>query len=410
MYKKLAASALVLGLCQPAFAADLFTVTATVNTTTQSFGFSNVSDAIDKMQVAGLQNSNLNYTPTSAASIALDFRGLPMTVSYAADSAKMTFNVSSIGMQPVTFEGKGTTAAAARDNANEQFKDFLKKNGGDVVNRIMKKLAEVSPVDPIAGNPNSLQSQMVTTDFDRNFTSHASNIKAAQPGSATSNLIGVGLRFGSYDINGKKSDSYTIPLSYTNRSDLDPRRQLTISAPLTYTAVEGGKVYSFNPGISYRIPMNDEWALTPAIGYGLTGSVELGSLGQMVSGSLTSSYVINRDGYDIAIGNMVGFYQSLKAQAGDYSYDPGIKNTIFRNGVMLSRPASLFGKGMSVEYSLIDTRFTGDALYTNGYDEIGVTLGTNKGANSARSYLRAGVSYLTSSQAKGFTANLGYWF
>jgi hypothetical protein len=130
----------------------------------------------------------------------------------------------------------------------------------------------------------------------------------------------------------------------------------------------------------------------------------------MVSGSLTSSYVINRDGYDIAIGNMVGYYQTLKAQAGDFSYDPGIKNTIFRNGVMLSQPINAFGKGMSIEYSLIDTRFTGDALYTDGYDEIGITLGTNKSANSARSYLRAGVSYLTSSTAKGFTANLGYWF
>lgn len=408
MYKKLAASALVLGLCQSAIAADLFTVTGTVynaNGTvaqTNSVGINSALDAIDKLKLTGFQNLTSSYTNTSIATGQLDFRGLPMVLSFPTSGTTLNFTVASLGVNQ-------TFAGATRDASVEQFKDFIKKDGGAILNAIMKKLAEVSPVDPIAGNPNSLQSQMVTTDFDRNFTSHASNIKA-QGGSATNNLIGLGLRFGSYDMNGRTSSSYTVPLSYTNRSDLDPRRQLTISAPITYTEVEGGKVYSFNPGVSYRIPMNDNWALTPAIGYGLTGSVELASLGQMVSGSLTSSYVINRDGYDIAIGNMVGYYQTLKAQSGDYSYDPGIKNTIFRNGVMLSQPTNVFGKGMSIEYSLIDTRFTGDALYTDGYDEIGITLGTNKSANSARSYLRAGVSYLTSSTAKGFTANFGYWF
>jgi hypothetical protein len=177
----------------------------------------------------------------------------------------------------------------------ELFKDFIKKDGGATLNAIMKKLAEVSPVDPIAGNPNSLQSQMVVTDFDRNFTSRLASSPRRPP--CGFGLVGLGLRFGSYDIDGRQSDSITLLLSYTSRSDLDPRRQLTISAP-SPTPVEGGKVYSFNPGVSYRIPMNDNWALTPAVGYGLTGSVELASLGQMVSGSLTSSYVINRDGYE----------------------------------------------------------------------------------------------------------------
>jgi hypothetical protein len=77
---------------------------------------------------------------------------------------------------------------------------------------------------------------------------------------------------------------------------------------------------------------------------------------------------------------------------------------------MLSQPINAFGQGMSIEYSLIDTRFTGDALYIDGYDEIGVTLGTNKSANSSRSYLRAGLTYRFSDKAKGLTANVGYWF
>lgn len=403
MYKKLAASALALGLCQSAVAADLFKVDTTVNGVTTSQSFNVAMDSFDSTKVDAIKARLPGYTTTSAAAIALDYRGLGLNLAYLANSTTLTLNIPSIG---VNQSFTGTT----RDQSQEMLKDFFKKNGGDVLNRIMKKLAETSPVDPIAGNPNSLQSQAVSSDFDRNFTSHASNIKAAQAGSSTSNLMGLGLRFGSYDINGKTSDSLTVPLSYTIRSDLDPRRQLTFSAPITYTTVEGAKVYSGNLGVSYRLPMNDAWALTPAANYAVTGSEDLGSVGQIVSASLTSSYVINLDNFDLAIGNMVGYYQTLKASVGDYSFDPGIKNTVFRNGVMLSQPTNLFGKGMSVEYSLIDTRFTGDALYTTGYDEIGVTLGTNKSANSSRSYLRAGVSYLTSSQAKGFTANFGYWF
>jgi len=404
MFKKTALSILMLGLCQSAMAADLFTVTTTVDGATTSQGFSAAMESFDSIKLDAMRARLPTYTNTSAAAVALDFRGLGMNLAYPVNSTTLTLNIPSIGLVNKTFTG------ATRDQSQEQLKDFFKKDGGAVLNALMKKLAETSAVDPIAGNPNSMQAGMVSGDFDRNFTSHASNIKSAQTTSAVSGLVGLGLRFGSYDIDGRQSDSITLPLSYTSRSDLDPRRQLTISAPITYTTVEGGKVYSFNPGVAYRIPMNDNWALTPAVGYGLTGSEDLASLAQMVSGSLTSSYVINMDKFDIAIGNMVGYYQTLKASSGDYSYDPGIKNTIFRNGVMLSQPINAFGQGMSIEYSLIDTRFTGDALYIDGYDEIGVTLGTNKSANSSRSYLRAGLTYLFSDKAKGFTANVGYWF
>ena len=39
-----------------------------------------------------------------------------------------------------------------------------------------------------------------------------------------------------------------------------------------------------------------------------------------------------------------------------------------------------------------------------------VTLGTNKSAQSSRSYMRAGATYLFSPQSKGFSLNFGYWF
>lgn len=399
----------------PAFAADLFTIDGTVtglSTQSNSYSFKTAEEVLDAAKTENLHSRFSNYTGVEAATLNVGFRGLGMTVSYpvgrssptipVAGETTLVFSVPSLG---ITKEFTGAT----RDESQQQYSDFMKKNGGDILNRIMKKLAEVSPDDPVAGNPNSLMGQMVANDFANGFSNVATNIGAA-PNEKVNNLIGIGARFTSLRQNGNNSNNFAIPFSYTVRSDIDPRRQLIFNLPVSYTEVEGAKAYSAGFGASYRLPMNDAWTLTPSLNYGLAGSRDLGAVGQAVGASIASTYIFTKPSYDIAIGNMVGHYRTLKLTAGDYSYNPGIANTVFRNGVMYSRPVTAFGKKMSIEYSLIDTRYTGTKLYNQGYDELGVTLGTNKRANSARSFFRAGASYLHSASSKGFTLNVGYWF
>jgi hypothetical protein len=371
-------------------------------------GFTNVEDLFNKTQNNGLSQVNALYTINSASVIRFGYRGLPMVLVTQANSTNVQLLIPSIG-EVVTFQAKTTRDANVND-----LKDYLKNAGGDILNRLQQSLAANSPIDPIAGNPNSMQTRMVDGDFDRNFTQFASNIKAEafKDGSEpTSNLIGVGVGYGSYTQAGLSSNVVTLPLSYTTRPDLDPRRQLTLYAPITVTDVAGAKSYGVNFGVSYRVPVNDEWALTPSLGYGVSGSADLGSAAAMMTASLTSQYTLRMDGYDLAIGNMVGLYKSSKFAMGDYSFDPQINNTVFRNGVMASFPTSIQGKKMAYEFSFVNTLYTGTALYSNQSNEIGVTLGTNKGANSARSYLRAGVTYLVAqNDIRGFKLNIGYWF
>ena len=131
----------------------------------------------------------------------------------------------------------------------------------------------------------------------------------------------------------------------------------------------------------------------------------------MMAASITSQYGWKMDGYDLALGNMVGVYQSTQLNAGGYSVDPKISNTVYRNGILASFPTSMFGQKMAIEASFILTNYTGTSLYSNTYKEIGLTLGTNKSANSARSYLRAGATYLTGENGiTGYKLNVGYWF
>lgn len=401
--------ALVLGLAataQCAAAADLFTITGSVvgdTAQTQSFGFNSAEEVFEFPSFENLHTRFTNYTGTEAATMDVNFRGLGMIVAYpAAGQSDLVLDVPSLGIHQV-FSG------ATRDESREQFSDFMKKNGGDILNRIMKKLVETSPHDPIAGNPNSLMSQMAANDFANGFSNFVSSI-ATKPGEKADNLIGIGARFTSLRQDGIRNNTFTIPFSYTIRSDIDPRRQLIFNLPVTYSEVGGAKAYNLGFGAAYRLPMNDNWTLTPAVSYGAAGSKDLGAFGQALSASVTSSYVIEGKGYDIAIGNMVGYYRTLKLSVNDYSYNPDIANVVFRNGVMYSHPINAFGKKMSIEYSLIDTRFTGTKLYNDGYDEISVTLGTNKNASSARSFYRAGATYLFSPETKGFSLNLGYWF
>ena len=132
------------------------------------------------------------------------------------------------------------------------------------------------------------------------------------------------------------------------RNDLDPRKQFTFYAPVSSSDTAGAKTYGANIGASFRFPVNDDWALTPALGYGITGSEDLGSGASMMAASITSQYTIKMNGFDLAIGNMVGVYQSTKLNAGDYSIDPHINNTVYRNGILASFPLTSFGQKLAL--------------------------------------------------------------
>ena len=374
---------------------------------TATVGFTTVSDQFDKGKTAGVSEVNAAYNSNSAAVIRLGYRGMPLVLQTTANSTAVNFLIPALN-ENLVFSAKGT-----RDGNIEDIREYLKSSGSDLLNRMQRELVRLSPVDPVAGNPSSMQSQMVMGDFDRNFTQVASSTggNAGGAGQPVNNLVGIGLGVGSFSQGGLTSDSTTLPLSYTYRPDQNPGRQWSVYLPITVTNTAGAKTFGANLGVSYRLPITDAWALTPGLGYGITGSIDLGSAAAMMAASLTSQYSMKLGGYDVSIGNMAGLYQSSKLSGGSYSFDPGIRNTVFRNGVMASFPATLMGRSVAYETSYIHTLYTGTSLYSNQYHEIGLTVGTNKGGGVASSYLRAGITLLQGEKdVKGVRFNLGYWF
>ena len=125
--------------------------------------------------------------------------------------------------------------------------------------------------------------------------------------------------------------------------------------------------------------------------------------------SLASTYTWEFDGFDLTMGNMVGYYQTFKLPVKNTS-DPKIRIAALVNGFFLSQPVSFGGNKMSVEYGFSDTRLGGTEVYQNNSQELTVSLGTNKSALSARSFFRATLGLQRAKDSKGASLSLNYWF
>ena len=125
---------------------------------------------------------------------------------------------------------------------------------------------------------------------------------------------------------------------------------------------------------------------------------------------MTSAYTWELDGFDLTMGNMVGYYQTVKLGSRAFVTDPGIRNVVFKNGLLLSQPVTLGGHKMSAEYGIADTRMTGTELYQKSAQELSFSLGTNRTAQSARSFFRATLAYQRARNSKGVMLSVNYWF
>lgn len=379
---------------------NLFNVTLCVDGQVATVGSNTIMGMVDQIDEKSLKSQFTNYNELiSAGDFRLDVRGLPVTLSYNRSSTVLNFSVPTLGLAE-TFNG-GT-----RDASNELFKDYLKTNGS----AILRELLKVSAVDPLAGNPASVQSAMVGTAFD-------AGMSRTFNGNSTGSAFSLGARFGRYSTGQFTQDVYNLPISYSYTFANHDR--LIVDAPITYMQVQGASSYRLNLGLSYNKSIFAIWSLTPSFGYGLTGSTDLGAAGHIISASLTSDLrLYEGGGYRLSMGNMVGYYVTLPVRVGEYSVNYDIKNTITRNGLLLSKflPGTLWGRTFSVDVFVTDTRFFGDALYSDNYQEYGISIGPARSADKLRPNASShpfglGIKYVRADKGiSGFEMNFVYTF
>ena len=394
-------------IAAPVQAKDLFTLTATIDngTTveTATVSFDAIENIVDSVDSQTLDTLVANYTETSEATLALDIRGLTSYVTYASGSSELVFTVPSLN---ITKTFPGTT----RDESQQMFEDYLETDGGGILQDILQELAATTPIDPVAGNPNSLMAVMGASDFSNG--TDIGNGQAVEGQAATGNSFGMGLRFGSYSAGDYDQSVYSLPIKYTFRLDSDPRKQVIVDLPITYIDTEGSTSYAVSLGLGYRFPINDDWSLTPAVRAGAAGSVDLGSAAIIYSGSLTSNYNLYFDDIKVSIGNMASQMKTTSVSAGDYSIDYDLSNTMIKNGVGFEGlvDKTIFGNPTSWQFDVANTLFSGDELYVDNYFDISASYGT-RATETALDNMRIGLTYTAGNNSyNGFQINFGYTF
>lgn len=388
-----------------AFTSDTFIGASTFS----NLSYGSAEDLILQVTTPSLLTLLPAYAGNELVSVVGSYRGLPISIGIPNGLNEVSLFIDLGGGSHIShlFNAGGT-----RDENAQLMLDFIQSSG--LISSLAKSLAANTSTDPIAGNPDSLMTTIVANDYEQAFLSDFSNI--ASPGLQAArdtqlSQVGIGLEYGHMSPRGVSVDSFTVPLTYTVRNDLDPRRQLLLRMPISIIDVDGAKAYHVGFGASYRYPMNARWSLVPSVNYAFTAATDLGSTAQLASAGLTSTYYWRLDGYDVGIGNMLSYVTTMPFSYQGYDYDPGISNTVLRNGVVVSVPTRVQGRKMHFETSLVDTRFFGSKLFDDNYQELRFTLGTTRSSSTASTGLfRVGLALRHTPNDNGYKLEFGYWF
>jgi len=342
----------------PTLARDNITLSVQSEGQTASRGFSSVDDISRSLSSRSLNNLVPRYTSISAASAQFDLRGVPAFASFAANSTALRVTIPAANSLDRVFQGR------TREESARLFQRFMEgREGSSSLNALLRAGTRSSPIDPVAGGPNSALSQLAVSDFSR----------ATQGSLGERTGYGVGARFGSFSAAGYNSWTVTVPIDASIR--LSDRDTLTFDAPFAYTDSAGASSYSGNIGALYRRRVLDNWDLQASGRIGAAGSINLGAGSAIFGLGLVSTLRVPLGAaWRLTVVNGLNYVSTLPSSIGRASIDYNVSNTIFRNGLIVSRDTglSLAGFPLSVSAYAVDTRFAGSPVFVRNFQEFGV--------------------------------------
>jgi hypothetical protein len=357
---------------------DLFVSVTTVGTQTETSGTNSLTELgelFDDESLLALFGSS--YVPgVSAVSAAVDLRGVAAQVGYAENSNVLVISVPSAGFTR-EFDGDD------RDAAEEALQEWLDGNGDQsttdsqgALTTLLKEFVAASPVDPVAGNPKSLQSRMFDRDLGLGTLSpFMADFPDASEGIPM--LWKVDFDFAYYGSGPYDGQSYDFEFAFA----WSPTRRLAVVTDLAMTfSVDEGEALSglgeFGLGLQGRISEN--WNLAAVTRFGVVGSIDEGAVAGMWSVSLVNHMRFDVGDYQLEMNNMLGAASSIdgiRVEGIELDYD--LANGVVKNGLTLSREFSLGGSSRPLRgrFFFVDTVFFGDALWLEHSDELGLGLG-----------------------------------
>lgn len=382
-----------------------YSVSLTVDLFTGSISDPNMVDLINDLKAVNLAVFDPIYVPNvTPLSLNFDLRGLAAIGSFALNSTDLV----------VTFPNTGATetfSGSTRDESLQLFRQYVHDGGRH--HELLKAYAKFSPIDPIAGNPNSLIAQMAQADYLLGKLSPYSGCDnccwTAQP---ILHQFQAGLNFGRAFAGGFDTTYIGLPLRYSYSPDRD--WAFIIDAPLTYLANGGASSIIGSVGIGFRYPVTLEWSLTPVLRMGTGGSADLCTGADFVSFGVTSIYNYSFCNYVLSMTNYLSYLTSTNFWLTGLNFNYNLHNYVFKNGLSLSscEGFDFCGKDLNFAISFVDSCFAKDRLYIRHYDEIGVSFFTS-GINPCIDYdcLSLGLTYQFGEHSyKALFVNSAYQF
>lgn len=412
-----ATAALCLLAAAPAVAEDNFNITVDANGETGSVGTVTLEEFADlAFRSSGLQDVNAAYDEESPADVRLDFRGLDIFIRYPTEGGTVELDIPDLDVLEV-FD-----AAEIREANEDALETYLETDEDGTLSRILAYLIAETATDPVAGNPASLQAQMIAQAFGLGTgLGGAPGFDTADPDAdeeqetGRRNIYGLGARLGRYQIDGNDIDTIELPFTLV-RPLSDPRFAVVLDLPLTYTETNGAESVSAALGVGMRLPVTTNWSLTPSIRLGAVGSADLGSLAVLYGANLASRYEFGLGATEVTIGNMLSYIAATGASrtVDDFEIDYDLQNTVSRNGLGVSGPLDfeLFGLPTTWALDVVNTRIFGDDVFIDDYTDIALSVGSKASRNGLTwDSVRLGVTYTVGAHDfEAVKVNFGYQF
>ena len=408
---------------------NLFRISVTVNApggpVTDSYGLDIADETQNFLDPAVLsQRFGQNYQNNFAVQGVVDIRGVVAFGSYAANSSTLQIRIPAFD-EPnrpyiLTFNGR------TRADSFAEFDSYLDNEddaeGQRLLRLLLRAFTRFSPIDPLAGNPGSIQGSLVRSGLDLSSGDSAVEQSASNAGGqgkdAPADPWMVGGSFTTFSAgdrySGKRFDG-RIQRSF--RLAEGGRSLLKFDMPFTYSETNGARAASLQLGLGAELTVIDRrWSLEPRVGYAITASDKLGSVGHMASASITSRYVIDGVGRGrIVVGNMIGYMSTISTAITGYDFDPAVRNTVLRNGVAYELPvkARAIGRNLSIRGSYAMTNLFGTELYANTFHEATLSVGVRgreESIRNSRNLIRFNISGTKAADYKSLTFGVGFRF
>lgn len=348
--------------------------TATITETT---GGVTTTKTISNTMTESSIDYELNYLDSLYDGTATSFNiaeyiyGSQINISSPEGSNDLILNVLNSGFKK-TFSGTNRY-----ESADELFK-FLENGKYGFVSYTQKYLAQNTPYSTIAGNPSSLQGQMIQ---------QASNISGFSPTERSQGYGGhlsVSVSGGHFNAGPVSGTDITLPISWDYK--FGDSTKIILALPITYQSSGNTTTYQTQLDVGLQIPIiGNRLYITPVVSGGGTWSKSFNSWAGMYSFSLGTKYIIPiNKSWSFSIQGLGGYISTANLKIGSYNVDPKINNEVSKVGIMTQKvmPFDIWGEPMSARLGYAYTRLYGTHLFMNGYNQVYAGFGTEPGVGA----------------------------